>query len=195
MKDTETKETDMENTADMNKDSIADAEADMAEVADSNGMNEGNPAGKKADEREKYEATIKDLTETLLRIQAEFENYKKRVDAQKKDLIAEASKNVLSELTPVLDNFDLALKHSGNISKEDLITGFRMIQESLVKIMKDNGLEEINPKDQKFNPFEHEAIGCEECKGKQSHTVIEVMQIGYKINGKVIRSAKVKIAK
>lgn len=146
-------------------------------------------------EKEKYEATIKDLTDTLLRLQAEFENYKKRVDSQRKDLIAEASRNILTELTPVLDNFELALKHSENTSKEDMLFGFKMIHESLQSILKNNGLEEINPKDQKFNPYEHEAVGCEECKGKASHTVIEVLQTGYKINGKVIRHAKVKTAK
>jgi molecular chaperone GrpE len=121
---------------------------------------------------------ISDLTDTLKRLQAEFENYRKRVDNERCEDKKRASEQVLIELLTVVDNFELALKHAPT--------------DDLMQLLESNGVKRIVC--DQFNPYMHEALLAEK-SDKPSNTILEVLQNGYSLHGKIIRTAKVKIAK
>lgn len=147
-------------------------------------------ASKKEDEKD---AQIKDLTETAQRLQAEFENFRKRKEREQEEFTKYACSQVIEQITPILDNFELAFQHTK--SKEDFIKGVELIYSQLVQMLEDNGVEPINPQPgEKFNAFEHEALLAEK-SDKEENSILEVMQKGYRVNGKVLRHAKVKVAK
>jgi len=128
------------------------------------------------------------------RERADFENYKKRQAEDKKELIAFSSLNLILELLPVLDNFYASTQHiPENQKKEAWLIGIMHIQHQLEKVLKDNGAEQIIVKvGDKFNPEIHEAMDNQEAKDKKyQNRVKKILQTGYKINGKVIRPARV----
>ena len=129
----------------------------------------------------------------FLRIFSEYENFRKRTQKEKADLISGAAADVYKVLLPILDDLDRA---KDNIEKaEDVASlkqGLELIFDKLTKSLKSNGLELMDVKEQDFNADEHEAITnipapSEELKGK----VIEVVEKGYTLNGKIIRFPKV----
>ncbi|MBN2881131.1 nucleotide exchange factor GrpE [Candidatus Woesearchaeota archaeon] len=150
----------------------------------------------KEKEIEKKEITeqdiIIDLTNTVKRVQADFENYKKRMDVHRIESIKVAAKDIITQLLPVLDSFELALKHK-TTDNEIICNGFEMIYKNFEQVLENNGLTEIDAVGKDFDPYEHEAL-LQEQSDKKKHVVLEVLQKGYKLNGKVIRTAKVKIA-
>jgi molecular chaperone GrpE len=189
----------MNNDSEIKKDSETDS-FDVKSTDDLNTTNEdledndSPETDKESNIHSSCNIKIKELTDMLKRLQADFENYKKRVESQRADLIAESTRKVLSEIIPVLDNFEIALQHADKSSKEDMISGFRMIYANLEDTLKKNGLEEIDAHKKDFNPFEHEAIMQEE-SDEDDDKVIGIFQKGYRLNKKVIRHAKVKLSK
>ncbi|MBU3924028.1 MAG: nucleotide exchange factor GrpE [Nanoarchaeota archaeon] len=125
------------------------------------------------------------LIETLQRLQAEFQNFQKRTEKEKQENTINANANLISELLEVLDNFELSLKHNND-------KGIILIYESLLKILKNQGLEPIEAKG-KFDPKFHEAITQEEAE--EPGIILEEIQKGYLLNGKLLRASKVKISK
>lgn len=123
--------------------------------------------------------------EMLQRLQAEFSNFQKRTEKEKIETVINANANLIAQLLPVLDNFELSLKHH-----ED--QGVRMIYEDLFKILEKQGLKNINTEG-KFNPEFHEALMQEE--GEEAGLILEEFQKGYLFNNKLLRAAKVKISK
>lgn len=135
------------------------------------------------------------LTETndsLMRLKAEFENYRRRTDAEKKDMYNRAVADVLKSLVNVFDDFDLALSHKQD--GENFRKGMELIYTKLYQMAEDHGLERINTLGEQFDPNKHEVMLAEE-SDKPSQEVVEELQPGYKVAGKVIRNAKVKVAK
>jgi len=132
---------------------------------------------------------ISDLTDTLKRLQAEFENYRKRVDNERCEDKKRASEQVLIELLTVVDNFELALKHAPT---DDFAKGVELVYAQLMQLLESNGVKRIVC--DQFNPYMHEALLAEK-SDKPSNTILEVLQNGYSLHGKIIRTAKVKIAK
>ncbi|MEA3430791.1 MAG: nucleotide exchange factor GrpE [Nanoarchaeota archaeon] len=132
-----------------------------------------------------------ELTNTLQRLQAEFDNYRKRVDKEKQDFAKYANKELVQQLLPVVDNFELALKNQ-NCDKE-FVKGVELIFSQFHQVLEDQGLQKIKAEG-KFNPYTQEALLAEE-SDEEDGTVLEVLQQGYKINDEVIRHAKVKVAK
>lgn len=124
----------------------------------------------------------------LLRLQAEFENYRKRTQKEKQQLQNTANKKLLKQLLPILDNFELALQ---NEEGKNFKQGVEMIFSQLTETLHDQGLQKIQAT-KKFNPNLHEAVLVEE--GKQNK-ILEELQAGYKVGEDVIRHAKVKISK
>ncbi len=149
---------------------------------------------KKETYKEKDESLhkIKELTLTLQHIQADFENYKKRTEIEKAEFIKYVNKDLISNILPVLDNFELALKHTSN--KEEFIKGIDLVYANLRDILGKAGLKSIQALKTQFNPEEHEALMQEISKEKPG-TIIEEFQKGYTLNDKVIRPTKVKVAK
>jgi molecular chaperone GrpE len=138
---------------------------------------------------------IDELTNTLKRIQAEFENYKKRRDKEYADRVKIAGERVIAALLPVLDTFDKALddaKSNGDIQK--LRKGMESVHRQLIQALQAEGLKEIKTGD-KFDPFVHEALMREEDENGVDGKILEVYQKGYTLGPKVIRTSKVKVSK
>ncbi len=137
------------------------------------------------------EERIQELTYLLQSTQADFANFKRRTEEEKKDLKIYLKKEVITSLLPVLDMFELALKHKEN--KEEFIKGMEMIFAQFLATLENEGLEPI--KDNKnFNPELHEAVITEE-SDKPEGTILDELQKGYKLSGKVIRCSRVKVSK
>lgn len=127
----------------------------------------------------------KSYLEDLQRLQAEFENYQKRIETEKESFQKFANEDLIIELLNVLDNFELSLKHCKD-------KGIGIIYSQLKSILEKNGLKEISAKG-KFDPKLHEVLVQE--KGKEDDVIIEELQKGYILNDKVIKPSKVKISK
>ena len=147
-------------------------------------------AQEKALEEEK--AKLAELNDKHLRLQAEFDNFRKRTAKEKIDLTVTASESVIKDILPVLDDFERALQNMEKNGNEADMQGVTLIFNKLKDTLKKKGLEEIEAMDAEFNTDEHEALTMipapeEDKKGK----VLDVIQKGYKLNGKVIRFARV----
>ena len=147
-------------------------------------------AQEKALEEEK--AKYAELNDKYLRLFSEFDNFRKRTAKEKLDLTVTASENVIKEILPVLDDFERALQNMEKNGNETDLQGVTLIFNKLKDTLKKKGLEEIEAMGVEFNTDEHEALTMipapeEDKKGK----VLDVIQKGYKLNGKVIRFARV----
>ena len=145
---------------------------------------------KKALEEEK--AKYAELNDKYLHLASEFDNFRKRTAKEKLDLTATASENVIKDILPVLDDFERALQNMEKNGNEADMQGVTLIFNKLKDTLKKKGLEEIEAMGVEFNTDEHEALTMipapeEDKKGK----VLDVIQKGYKLNGKVIRFARV----
>lgn len=128
------------------------------------------------------EAKAKEYLDGWQRSQADFVNLRKRDEEAKIEFLKFANVDLILQLMPVLDSLSLAEGHAEPIYKQ------------LVQILKSNGLEELNPMGETFNPKEHEAVSVIPTdKSEEDHKILEVMQKGYILAGKIIRPAKVKI--
>ncbi len=140
------------------------------------------------EEKNKYA----ELNDKYLRLFSEFDNFRKRTAKEKLDLTITASENVIKDILPVLDDFERALQNMEKNHNEADIQGVTLIINKLKDTLKKKGLEEIEAIGAEFNTDEHEALTMipapeEDKKGK----VLDVIQKGYKLNGKVIRFARV----
>ena len=147
-------------------------------------------AQEKALEEEK--AKYAELNDKYLRLFSEFDNFRKRTAKEKLDLTVTASESVIKDILPVLDDFERALQNMEKNGNEADIQGVTLIFNKLKDTLKKKGLEEIEAMGVEFNTDEHEALTMipapeEDKKGK----VLDVIQKGYKLNGKVIRFARV----
>ena len=132
-----------------------------------------------------------ELKDLLLRTQANFENYKKQSEKRIDDIRQIASKNIITQILPIIDNFELALKSSNNVADE-FYQGIVLIYSQLSKTLEDNGVKIIG-ETEIFNPHIHEPI-MKVPSPKSEGTIIETMQKGYMIHDKVLRAARVKIS-
>lgn len=143
--------------------------------------------------RKEQKQQTEELTETLQRLQADFENYKKRVDKEKEQLKTFTTAKVIAQLLPVVDAFDLAIKNSDN--KEQLKKGVEMLYAQFAAFLKNTGVKAIEAEGKKLDPSRHEVLLQEEKEGVEDDTITEELQKGYVINDFVIRTSKVRIAK
>lgn len=144
-------------------------------------------------------ATLKAETEAIndkfLRLNAEFQNYKRRVEKEKTDLLKYGNEKLMTELLPVLDNFSRALSMGAmETADQKFIDGLGMIQKSLEDFMTKNGVKKIEAAGEAFDPQLHHAVMTEEREGCEPDTVIEILQEGYTLNDRVIRPSMVKVS-
>jgi molecular chaperone GrpE len=139
------------------------------------------------------EEEIDDTTKKLLRLQADFLNYKNRAEKEKTRIYTLVLEDTLLEMLPILDNFERAMsaEHDNGNFKD----GIEMIFNQLKNTLEKKGLVEIDALGKKFDPNIHHAVASEEKKEAESEMVIEVFQKGYMINDKVIRPSMVKVSK
>ena len=134
---------------------------------------------------------IDELTDTLKRLQAEFENFKKRIESEKKEFVKYAKSDIIKNILPVIDSFELALKNTNN--SEKLVEGIKMIYAHLYSILESEGLRPIKAFGEKFDPYKHEVL-MKESSDKPEDTILEEIQKGYTLNDKVLRFSKVKVS-
>ncbi len=133
-----------------------------------------------------------ELLDTLQRVQAEFDNYRKRAARDQQSLVARAHERLVKELVPVLDDLERALEAAEAHEEAKLEEGVALVTRSLGDILRKEGLEEI-PTEGKFDPYVHEALLSQPSEAEEG-TVIEVIQKGYRLGDRVIRPARVVIA-
>ncbi|HLF54107.1 MAG TPA: nucleotide exchange factor GrpE [Candidatus Nanoarchaeia archaeon] len=141
----------------------------------------------------KKDATIVDYTDHLKRLQAEFENYCKRVEKERKEVAGFASEKLVVKLLLVIDDFERALAQLKNVPEETR-KGIEMIFKNLHKIMDEEKVVPIKAVGEKFDPYKHEVLMQAE-SDKPDDIILEELQKGYTMNGKVIRYSKIKISK
>ena len=149
---------------------------------------------KKLKERLKEsEAKAKEYLDSWQRAQADFSNLRRRDEEAKVEFLKFANSDLLNQFIPVLDSFELSLAHPSTSSGQ-AGNGLEVIYKQFLQILKQNGLEESNPLGETFDPRSHEAVGTVETeKESEDHKILEVIQKGYILTGKIIRPAKVKI--
>lgn len=129
------------------------------------------------------------------RERADFLNYKNEIGQRFEEITKYANINLIKELILILDSFDLAIQHGEKEQDNKYLKGVYLIKSQLESILTKNGLEIIKSKGEKFNPFYHEAVRETESSEASAGTIIEEIEKGYLLNGKVVRPAKVIIAK
>ncbi len=150
---------------------------------------------KKNEELEKVTNELAELQNKHIRLQAEFDNFRKRTLKEKTELMKSGGENVLMSIIPVVDDFERALVAFAEVEEENpLKQGVTLIYTKFRDFLKQNGVKEIEAKEQDFDTDLHEALTkipapTEELKGK----VVDVVQKGYMLHDKVIRFAKVVI--
>ena len=133
----------------------------------------------------------------MLRNQADLENTRKRLDREKQEFVKFANEGLIFDLLNVLDDLERTVDLAES-SKEDLtafLKGIEMILAHLYEMLKNHGVKPIDAEGKKFDPNFHEALMQVENKELPEHTIIEVLQKGYLIHGRVLRTAKVKVSK
>lgn len=155
-----------------------------------------------SDEKEKTEESVEkeiletdekvgELQESFIRLQADFANYKRRTEQEKKDYLDLGVTKVINDLLPIIDNFERALEVSDD---SKFAEGVEMIYTQLLELLERNGVTEIVALNEKFDPNFHHAVFAEEVDGLESDVVTEVLQKGYKLGDKVLRPAMVKVS-
>lgn len=132
------------------------------------------------------------------RAKADFINYKKRAEESKKELSQYAAGNIISEIIPIIDNFEQAFKNKEVWESVDKNwrTGIEMIYSQLKDVLKNNNVEEIECLGKEFDPKIHESVEMVEVDDKKDNDkIIEVIQKGYKMGDKIIRPPNVKVGK
>lgn len=149
------------------------------------------------DENRALARQVEEFKDRLVRNAADTENYKKRLQRDKEEAVRYANTALVKDLIGPMDDFSRALDAAEQSSNfEALKEGVRMIEDRLYSTLKNNwGLEVIDKSDVPFDPEEHEACLMEEVDGLDEDTVTMMLQKGYKLNGRVIRPAKVKVGR
>ncbi|MFZ5946026.1 MAG: nucleotide exchange factor GrpE [Bacillota bacterium] len=146
-------------------------------------------------EPEQLQKQIDELNQRLMRVAADFDNYRKRTRLEKEEFAKYANSSLVSELLPVLDNFQRALdvkEPSEEVKK--FLSGIEMIYKQLWQVLNQSGLEAINAVGDIFNPEKHEAVMQVEDDSVDDNTVIEELRGGYMYKDKIIRPSMVKVA-
>jgi molecular chaperone GrpE len=141
----------------------------------------------KAKERDEYLALAQ-------RAQADFDNYRKRMARENAAAAERGASRVAKELLPALDHLELALRAAEEHGEGDVVKGFRLVHEELVGALGRVGIQPFSPQGEPFDPNEHEAMAQQPSEEAESGTVIEVYQQGYRINGLILRPARVVVA-
>ncbi len=139
-------------------------------------------------------ARAEDYYNRLVRLQADFENFRRRTQKEKEDFYKYASEQLIVALLPVMDNFQRALE-SRDDDPRKVIEGVEMIHRQIMDILSKEGLEKVAAEGEEFDPSKHEAVMQEPAGEHPDNTVTQELRCGYCLKGKVIRPAMVKVAK
>ncbi len=139
------------------------------------------------------EAELKEKSDRILRLQADFENFRRRTAKEKEELAAVITQNILGDLLPLLDNFERAMAVE-QTDGEAFQKGVEMIFTQLREVLDKHGLQSIEAEGQTFDPNFHQAVMRVEDSDAPDGTITQVLQKGYQAKGRVIRPAMVQVA-
>jgi molecular chaperone GrpE len=142
----------------------------------------------------KLAADLEDLRQTLLRRQADFDNYRKRIEKERAEDAKRATARVIEGLIPVIDGFEHALAAHREAEYENYRKGFELIYKQLLDHVKRLGVERMEPAGKPFDPHLHQAMDRTETTEHPDGTILQVFQPGYVFHGRVLRPAMVRVA-
>ena len=142
----------------------------------------------------RLQAEKEELTQTMIRRQADFENYRKRIERERDEERRRGTERLLEDLIPVLDAFDRALRAHDNPAYEEYRKGLELIYRQLWETAARHGLERISSANQAFDPRFHQAIERVETLEHPDGTIVEILQNGYLFHGRVLRPSLVRVA-
>ncbi|MFH2028173.1 MAG: nucleotide exchange factor GrpE [Nanoarchaeota archaeon] len=171
----------------MTKESIDKLKKKVKEIRDDSVEKEVKKDTSKEDIKD---VKIAELTDSLQRLQAEFENYRKYVEKEKNEFRKYAKADIIDKILPILDSFELAFKSTAD--KEKFIKGMELIYSQFFSILEKEGLKKIKTEG-KCDPNLHEVL-LKEKSDKEEDMIIEELQKGYMLNDKILRYAKVKVS-
>ncbi|MGB0263526.1 MAG: nucleotide exchange factor GrpE [Opitutales bacterium] len=181
---------------DKQTDSTEDVDAKAATDATVEAAAETAPAEEsnepKLTELEKAQAEAAEMKSRYLRSVADMENYRKRITREKQDILRSAAANVVESLLPVLDNMKLGLQAAEQHPEaKDVTVGFKMVEDQLKKSLTEQGLEELIPDGEPFDPNLHECVTHQPSDTVAEDTVIQTVRAGYRLNERLLRAANV----
>lgn len=147
-----------------------------------------------SDELEKLAAEKADLKNTLIRLQADFDNYRKRTERERHSERHRGAELLAEGLLPVLDGFDRAISAHRDSAHEEFRKGFELIRKQLLDVLSKQGLKKIETEGKPFDPNFHHAIERVETSDQPDDTVLDELQAGYVFHGKVLRPAMVRVS-
>jgi molecular chaperone GrpE len=151
-----------------------------------------------ADEIEDAKAKAADSNDRLVRLQADWDNYRRRTAQERLDERSRATEKLVEGLLPVIDDLERAIAHASGAAETDeglrqFSDGVEAVRQKMVGVLTKEGVETIDPAGEPFEPLSHQAVGRVEDKDSYDETVAEVYQKGYRMGGKVIRPAMVTV--
>jgi len=182
---------------------VAEVDAQDAEPNPAEGSSEMLPGTDTAEvvDIEQLRRQRDEYLDTLRRVQADFENSRKRAARERAELQQRASEGLVEQLLPVLDSFELALLNSLGLNAEatdgesKLRKGVELVYAELLSVLERAGLERIQAEGKPFDPEEHEAVMSVEGAANGDPSVVEVMRSGWRLRGRVLRPAMVKVSR
>ncbi|MBQ1868035.1 nucleotide exchange factor GrpE [Selenomonas sp.] len=172
----------------------AEAEAEEAEGQEDAEADEApeTEAADEAQQLEKLTADLKEKEERVLRLQADFENFRRRTAKEKEELSAVVTQGILKDMLPLLDNFERAMAAEAK-DGEAFQKGVEMIFTQFGEVLKKNGLEKIETEGQKFDPNFHQAVMRVQNEELEDDDIAQELQKGYMVKGRVIRPSMVQV--
>ena len=141
---------------------------------------------------EKAEKEAVEMKARWLRSVADLENYRKRIAREKQDIIRNAAASVIESLLPVLDNMKLGLQAAeSHPEAKDVVVGFKMVDDQFKRSLQEQGLEELIPDGEAFDPNLHECISHQASTEVEEGKVIQTIRAGYRLNNRLVRAANV----
>ncbi|MBI5972621.1 nucleotide exchange factor GrpE [Staphylococcus caledonicus] len=188
---TEENETTNEETSSVENAETATVENDNSQDSDESEETSVDP---KDEGIQQLQLKANENEEKYLRLYAEFENYKRRIQKENETNKKYQSQRVLTDILPTIDNIERALQIEGSDeSFKSLQKGVQMVHESLLRALQENGLEEIKSEGQEFDPNYHQAVVQDDNPDFKSGEITQELQKGYKLKDRVLRPSMVKV--
>lgn len=186
------REIDEAEAADAAEDAADDVRAETAEGNREGTEEAENGADDPVKRAEKLEADLAEKDAQMLRLRADFDNFRRRSAKEREELAAVVTQGILTDMLPLLDNFERALLAEGS-DLDSFRAGVSMIYKQMTEALAKNGLEVIDTKDKKFDPNFHQAVMRVQDPEKEDDTIEQELQKGYMVKGRVIRPSMVQV--
>ena len=186
------REIDEAEAADAAEDAADDVRAETSEGSREGTEEVENGADDPVKRAEKLEADLAEKDAQMLRLRADFDNFRRRSAKEREELAAVVTQGILTDMLPLLDNFERALSAEGS-DLDSFRAGVSMIYKQMQEALAKNGLEVIDTKDKKFDPNFHQAVMRVQDPEKEDDTIEQELQKGYMVKGRVIRPSMVQV--